>query len=117
VFFSNDELEYDAEWYGSGSRCPEKYLDLFTRTDERILQQPYYRNEETGYVKWAETYMTPQYAIGVFREEIMWNQTRGMVAYFDNGGQATYLQCAACMMDMTIARQSSALRRNAAIFC
>jgi hypothetical protein len=92
LFFSNDELEYDAEWYGSGSRCPEKYLELFTRTDERILQQPYYRNEETGFVKWAETYITPQYAIGVFREEIMWNQTRGMVAYFDNGGQATYLQ-------------------------
>ncbi|MFX3635643.1 MAG: hypothetical protein ACE3L7_18925 [Candidatus Pristimantibacillus sp.] len=91
-FFTEEELEYDAEWYGSGSRCPDEYLELFTRTDTRMLEQPYYRNEETGFVKWAQTYLTPQYTIGMFREEIMWNQTRGLVAYFDNYGQATYLQ-------------------------
>lgn len=92
VFFSDDELEYDAEWYGSGSRCPDTCLELFIRTDTRVLMQPYYRNEETGFVKWAETYMTAQYAIGLFREEIMWNQTRGLVAYFENSGEAAYLQ-------------------------
>jgi hypothetical protein len=92
AFFSDDELEYDAEWYGSGSRCPDPYMDLFIRADTRVLEQPYYRNEKTGYVKWAETYMTPQYTIGMFRDEIMWNQTRGLVAYFENSGQSTYLQ-------------------------
>ncbi|WP_373232766.1 hypothetical protein [Cohnella sp.] len=92
VFFSDEELEYDAEWYGSGSRCPDTYLELFFRTDTRVLEQPYYRNEDTGLVKWAETYMTPEYAIGLFRDEIMWNQTRGLVAYFENSGQAAYLQ-------------------------
>lgn len=92
VFFTDDGLEYDAEWYGSGSRCPDKYLDLFMRTDTRALEQPYYRNEETGFEKWAETYITQQYVIGMFRDEIMWNQTRGLVAYFENSGQAAYLQ-------------------------
>lgn len=91
VFFSDDELEYDAEWYGSGSRCPDSCLELFIRKDTRVLEQPYYRNKETGFVKWAETYMTADYAIGMFRDEIMWNQTRGLVAYFENSGQATYL--------------------------
>jgi hypothetical protein len=92
VFFASEDLDYDAEWYGSGIQCPKQYVEQFARVEVRDLRQPYYRNEETGFVKWAETYITPQYAIGVFRKEIMWNQTRGMVAYFDNGGQPTYLQ-------------------------
>ncbi|TFE27154.1 hypothetical protein [Cohnella luojiensis] len=91
-FFSDDELEYDAEWYGSGSRCPDYYFEIFIRTDTRVLEELYYRNEETGVEKWAETYMTPQYSIGLFRNEIMWNQTRGLVAYFENRGQSTFLQ-------------------------
>ncbi len=92
VFFSDHELEYDVEWYGSGSRCPDIYVELFIRKDTRILKQPYYRNEETGLVKWAETYMTPHYTIGMFRDEIMWNQTRGLVGYFENCGRSTYMQ-------------------------
>lgn len=92
VFFSDDELQYDAEWYGSGSRCPDNCLELFMQGDTRFLKQPYYRNEATGFVKWAETHMTSQYAIGIFKDEIMWNQTRGIVAYFNNSGGATYLQ-------------------------
>ncbi|MNP13788.1 hypothetical protein D3C76_1060830 [compost metagenome] len=91
-FFSEDELEYDSEWFGSGCRCPDAYLEQFKNMDTRLLQQPYYRNEDTDFVKWAVTYMTPQYTIGWFKHEIMWNQTRGMVAYFKNNEQATYLQ-------------------------
>ncbi|MEC0093826.1 hypothetical protein [Paenibacillus macquariensis] len=91
-FFSGADLEYDTEWYGSGFQCPEKYLDLFMSEDTRVLEQPYYRNEDTGLVKWAKTIITPQYTIGIFKNEIMWNQTRGMVAYFENNGSATYLQ-------------------------
>ncbi|WP_438350245.1 hypothetical protein ACP8HI_06175 [Paenibacillus sp. FA6] len=92
-FFSDDELEYDAEWFGTGSRCPDTYIDLFmTEVDTKVLEQAYYRNEDTGFVKWAETHMTPRYTIGMFRDEIMWNQTRGLVAYFENNGSSTYLQ-------------------------
>jgi hypothetical protein len=91
-FFNDDELEYDVEWFGSGCQCPEAYLDLFTSVDHVILEQPYYRNEDTGFVKWAKTTITPRYTIGMFNNEIMWNQTRGLVAYFENNGSATYLQ-------------------------
>ncbi|MFD0618324.1 hypothetical protein ACFQZR_12705 [Paenibacillus sp. GCM10027629] len=92
-FFSDDDLEYDAEWYGSGCRCPDAYLNLFmSSANTKVLEQPYYRNEDTGFVKWAKTRMTPRYTIGFFKNEIMWNQTRGLVAYFENNGAATYLQ-------------------------
>jgi len=65
---------------------------FISSADMRVLEQPYYRNEDTGFVKWAKTRMTPQYTIGIFKNEIMWNQTRGLVAYFENHGAATYLQ-------------------------
>lgn len=91
-FFSKSELEYDAEWYGSGCQCPEAYWDLFMNVDTSVLEQPYYRNEDTGFVKWAKTTMTPRYTIGMFKDEIMWNQTRGLVAYFENNASTTYLQ-------------------------
>ncbi|MBB6672734.1 hypothetical protein [Cohnella nanjingensis] len=92
VFFPDDDLPYDVDWYASGFRCPEKYAPLFVRQEERSLKTRYFRNEETGFEKWADTYMTPGFSIGVFREEIMWNQTRGLIAFFDNGGEATYLR-------------------------
>ncbi|WP_152393169.1 hypothetical protein [Paenibacillus guangzhouensis] len=91
-FFSDVELEYDTEWYGIGCRCPEVYLNLFITEEKKVLEQPYYRNEDTGFVKWAKTRITPRYTIGLFKNEIMWNQTRGLVAYFENHGAATYLQ-------------------------
>jgi hypothetical protein len=92
VFLNQWDLEYDSEWFGNGIQCPEPYVQLFTRKKKSDLSQIYYRNEETGFVKWADTFLTPTYTIGVFRHEIMWNQTRGMVAYFDNGEHSTYLQ-------------------------
>lgn len=91
AFFTPEELVYDPEWYDVGIRCPDRYMELFEREEERTLKQLYYRNEETGFVKWAQTHLTPRYAVGLFGHEIMWNQTRGMVAYFDNGGLPTYL--------------------------
>lgn len=91
VFPFDKEQPYDAEWYGSGIGCPQKYLPFFTRSEERVLNQLYSRNEKSGLEKWATTYMTPSYALGVSSEEIMWNQTRPLLVYLDNGGQAAYL--------------------------
>lgn len=91
-FFSSTDLEYDTEWYGSGCQCPTAYLDLFMNAESRVFEQLYYRNEDTGLIKWAKTTMAPRYTIGMFKDEIMWNQTRGLVAYFENNGSATYLQ-------------------------
>lgn len=92
LLLAEDELEYSAEWYGIGCECPEPYLDMFVRPEERVVETTYYRNAETGYVKRAVTQIAPRYAVGTFSEEIMWNQTRGMVAYFANGNEPVYLQ-------------------------
>ncbi|WP_169088079.1 hypothetical protein [Paenibacillus sp. PL91] len=91
-FTFEKEQPYDAEWFGSGIRCPQPYLPYFTQSEERQLHQLYSRNEQTGQEKWATTYMTPAFAIGVSSEEIMWNQTRPLLVYFDNGGEAVYLK-------------------------
>lgn len=92
IFPFEKEQPYDAEWYGSGIRCPHKYLPFFTGSEERLLHQLYSRNVNSGLEKWATTYITPSYSIGVSSEEIMWNQTRPLLVYFDNGGQAAYLK-------------------------
>lgn len=91
VFSFEKEQPYDAEWYGSGIHCPQQYLPFFTQPEERTLSQLYSRNIKTGQEKWATTFMTSDYAIGVSSEEIMWNQTRPLLIYFDNGGEAAYL--------------------------
>ncbi|OBZ13606.1 hypothetical protein [Bacillus sp. FJAT-26390] len=92
AFAFEKEQPYDAEWFGSGIRCPHKFLSYFTQSEDRHLHQLYSRNEQTGQQKWATTYMTPSFAIGVSSEEIMWNQTRPLLVYFDNGGEAAYLK-------------------------
>jgi hypothetical protein len=92
VFTFEKEQPYDAEWFGSGICCPQKYLSFFTQSEERLLHQLYSRNEQTGQEKWATTSMNPTFAIGVSSEEIMWNQTRPLLVYFDNGGEAAYLK-------------------------
>lgn len=93
VVFSFEKAQpYDTEWYGSGIRCPQQYLPFFTQPEERVLHQLYSRNISTGQEKWATTYITPALALGVSSEEMMWNQTRPLLIYFDNGGQAAYLK-------------------------
>lgn len=92
VFTFKNEQPYDAEWFGSGICCPHKYDPFFTQSEERLLQQLYSRNEQTGQEKCATTYMTSSFAIGVSSEEIMWNQTRPLLIFFDNGGEAAYLK-------------------------
>jgi len=92
VFTFEKEQPYDAEWFGSGICCPHKYFSYFTQSEERLLQQLYSKNEQTGQEKWATTYMTPSFAIGVSSDEIMWNQTRPLLVFFVNGGEAAYLK-------------------------
>ncbi|SDD50254.1 hypothetical protein SAMN02799630_03708 [Paenibacillus sp. UNCCL117] len=111
------ELEFEPEWYESGISCPEPLLELFTRAEKRQLEQVYFRHKETGFEKTADTYMTPEYAIGAFREEIMWNQVRGFVGYFANGGETTYLhlRCLHDGYDYCSAVLHTVLDRNRAL--
>ncbi|WP_309119125.1 hypothetical protein [Paenibacillus sp.] len=86
-----EELYYSPEWYRSGIRCPDKYLHRFRESKAETIRRVTSRNEDTGHEKWATSYITPQYTLGTFSKEIFWNQTRGIVSYMDNKGQAVYV--------------------------
>ncbi|RKN79209.1 hypothetical protein [Paenibacillus ginsengarvi] len=86
-----EKLHYSAEWYRGGIACPQRFLERFTARRKVSLRRQYVRDSGRGLEKWATTYMTPQYAIGTFRKEILWNQCRVLVGYFDNSGSPTYV--------------------------
>ncbi|UKS24538.1 hypothetical protein LOZ80_23300 [Paenibacillus sp. HWE-109] len=92
MFFPWEELPYEEEWYESGFYCPEPLVALFFSSQEREIRQLYAVNATTQLESWATTYMTKQYSLGSHSREVMWNQKRSLLAYVDNGGQATYLQ-------------------------
>ena len=93
TYFHADELPYDTEYYGNDIRCPACYLDRFTGFGgwKRLVQR-YHLDEATNREKYAVTVMTPDFTIGSFSEEIMWNQTRGLLAFFSNEGKAAYMR-------------------------
>ncbi|MCU6707830.1 hypothetical protein M6D81_03820 [Paenibacillus sp. J5C_2022] len=88
LFFPWEELPYNEEWYGCGIKCPEEHIGAFLASETREIRQIYEvgGNKE----KLAATYMTPVYTLGSFSDEMMWNQRRVLLAYVDNGGEATY---------------------------
>jgi len=90
-FFEWADFPYEEEWYKSGIHCPEAAAARMLVAEERELKKCYAINEHDQSEKWATTYMTPDYTIGSFNKEIMWNQTRTLLAYLDNGGQPTYM--------------------------
>ncbi|WP_372661098.1 hypothetical protein [Cohnella sp.] len=92
MFFSWEKLPYEEEWYESGFFCPEPYVDSFLTSEEREIRQLYAVNSTNHTESWATTYMTAQYSVGSHSREVMWNQKRPLLAYVDNGGQATYAQ-------------------------
>lgn len=87
-----EELVYSPEWYLSGIRCPEQYLGYFRSTEEtRTVHEMFFRDGKKGFEKWAYAYITPQYTLGSFSREIMWNQCRSLVSYIGSGGSAVYI--------------------------
>ncbi|TNJ64100.1 hypothetical protein FE784_21775 [Paenibacillus hemerocallicola] len=90
-FVPQEKLHYSAEWYGSGLACPERLFQRFVESRTETVRQLYMSDPQRGLEKWATTYMTPQYAIGTFSQEILWNQCRNLVGYFDNGGSPAYI--------------------------
>ncbi|RAV06423.1 hypothetical protein [Paenibacillus sp. YN15] len=91
-YFAWEELPYVVEYYGNDIRCPDPYLGWFSDHGERRLAQRYQLDNETGREKHAYTAMTPDYAIGSFSEEIMWNQTRGLLAFIPNQGRTASMR-------------------------
>ncbi|GAA3406026.1 hypothetical protein ACFFNY_25805 [Paenibacillus hodogayensis] len=91
-FVAPERLRYSAEWYESGVSCPERYFPQFREPRTVTVRRIYARDLERGLEKEATSYMTPNYAIGTFRKDIMWNQCRNLVGYFDNGGSPTSIQ-------------------------
>jgi len=89
-FFSRDEMPYNSEWYKAGIRCPEKYRARFSNSETRELHQKFASASNESPEKWAYTYMTSEYTLGSFNREIMWNQTRTLLAYIDNNGEPVY---------------------------
>ncbi|RXZ81299.1 hypothetical protein EBB07_14905 [Paenibacillaceae bacterium] len=90
AFYPESELLYNEGWYKCGAVCPEQYVEQFLHPAERTVRECF-GVSGSGDEKWSTTYMTPAYSLGSFKKEIMWNQTRTLLAYVDNGGQATYL--------------------------
>lgn len=90
AFYTEDELPYYEDWYKCGAVCPEQYVEGFIELGQRTIKECFGINGN-GKEKWATTYMTQAYSLGSFNKEIMWNQTRTLLAYVDNGGEATYL--------------------------
>ncbi|WP_409344976.1 hypothetical protein [Paenibacillus sp. MBLB4367] len=91
-FMSETEFVYDPEWYGQGVACPQRLYGLFTGIGERELRQdlPPYREFRT---RTAYTYMTPEYSLGTFNHNVMWNQCRNLLAFFREGeGQSGYMR-------------------------
>jgi len=117
-FFPWEELPYEEEWFRSGIACPERVLELLERTDERRLSQRYAFNESTGEEKRAYAYMNDRFALGSFRREILWNQTRPLLGYIDNGGRAAYFRfrCLHDGYDYCSAVLQSAQRDGQALF-
>jgi hypothetical protein len=92
MFFPWEELPYEEDWYESGFYCPESLIASFSSSEEKEIRQLYAVNATTLRESWATTYMTPHYSLGSHSREVMWNQKRPLLAYVDNGGQATYAQ-------------------------
>lgn len=90
AFFSLDDLPYDLEWYKAGIVCPAELRACFLASEERQLCQKYAIHEHDQSEKWAATYMTPRYSLGSFNNEMMWNQTRTLLAYIDHNGKPVY---------------------------
>lgn len=89
---SEEEFAYNPDWYGHGVQCPEKLFDLLTTIGVRELKQdlPPYHEFRT---RTAYTYLTPDYALGTFNHNVMWNQCRNLLAYTRNGeGGSVYMR-------------------------
>ncbi|MDQ1910722.1 hypothetical protein RAC89_09575 [Paenibacillus sp. GD4] len=86
-FISEEEFQYDTEWYGQGVACPERVLELFAELPGvRELRQDLPPNQAFS-TRTAYTYMTPSYSLGTFNHNVMWNQCRNLLAYLDAGEQ------------------------------
>lgn len=87
-FIGEEEFEYDTEWYGQGVVCPQELIGRFTAiAADRELRQELPPGHEFR-SRTAYTYMTPEYALGTFNHNVMWNQCRNLIAYVDAGGGA-----------------------------
>ncbi len=92
TFFNEEELPYNTEWFKAGISCPVQYRDRFVKSETRELHQKFASASTESPDKWAYTYMTSEYSIGSFNREIMWNQTRTLLAYMNNEGEPVYAQ-------------------------
>lgn len=91
LFYSPwEDLYYDEEWYLGGVACPAKHVPLFLASEVRSIKQCYEIDGKGG-GKSATTFMTPEFTLGSFDCEIMWNQRRTLLAYIANGEEATYV--------------------------
>ncbi|MFD0714359.1 hypothetical protein [Paenibacillus sp. GCM10027626] len=117
-FYEWSEFPYEEEWYKSGLHCPEDIAERMLISEERELRKCFAVNEHDQSEKWATTFMTPAYTLGSFNKEIMWNQTRTVLAYLDNGGQPTYmhLRCLHDGYDYCSAILSSVQRKEHVLY-
>ncbi|GGF84790.1 hypothetical protein GCM10010912_32480 [Paenibacillus albidus] len=91
-FVSDDNFVYGYDWYGQGVVCPQRLFGLFTSIAVRELRQdlPPYHEFRT---RTAYTYMTPEYSLGTFNHNVMWNQCRNLLGYVQTGsGEQSYIQ-------------------------
>ncbi|WP_173221715.1 hypothetical protein [Paenibacillus alba] len=87
-----DQFIYNSEWYCHGVRCPESWRQLFTDINVREVVQalPEYPEFAT---RVAYTYLTPDYALGSFNHNVMWNQCRNLLAYArTEEGECSYMR-------------------------
>ncbi|OPA75106.1 hypothetical protein BVG16_21075 [Paenibacillus selenitireducens] len=91
-FMRDEHFVYGMDWYVQGVVCPRHLYGLFTNIGVRELRQdlPPYHEFRT---RTAYTYMTPEFSLGTFNHNVMWNQCRNLLGYVHTGDEEhSYIQ-------------------------
>lgn len=70
-------------------RCPEKYWRVIMDPAERQLREQIVKGDPD---RLATTYLASSYTLGTFYKSHFWNQSRPLIAYWDNDGDPSYLR-------------------------
>lgn len=90
-FFNEEEIKYSLGWYRKGFSCPMEYYNYFLEQRESEIFETFQVNEQTKSKKAGTTYLTKDYTLGTVNKDVMWNQRRNLLGYFDNQGKPAYL--------------------------
>lgn len=89
-FVSDEQLDFETEWYQNDVWCPDFCISLFQSVDEGTSEQVF-QVTDRGEERRASSYATSQWTLGTFNQGTMWNQSRAMIGYVKQDTGTTYL--------------------------